>query len=46
MAEKTLYDDEAVAEGDPADVDICAIGSGRGCEKEKDHRSGDTKSKC
>jgi hypothetical protein len=26
MAEKTLYVDEAVAEDDPAEVEVCAIG--------------------
>jgi len=29
MAEKTLYDDVAVVEGDPVVVVVCAIGLGR-----------------
>ena len=29
IAEKTLYDDEADAESDPAEVGVCAIGLGR-----------------
>jgi hypothetical protein len=43
MAEKTLYDDDAVAEGDPADVDVCAIELGRSCGEGNDHQSGDTR---
>jgi hypothetical protein len=37
MAEKTLYDDVAVVEGDPEVVVVCAIGLGRRRGEEKRH---------
>jgi hypothetical protein len=35
MAEKTLYEDVAVVEGDPVDVVVCAIRLGR-CLRRRD----------
>jgi hypothetical protein len=38
MAENTLYEDDAVAEGDPEDVEVCAIELGRGWGDGKDQQ--------